>query len=420
MRYSFSMKLFSDIVLDLVGSRLSGKKLLVMQFFHGFLFLYHVVLRHESKGLLLQGAGMLGVLSCVFLVLSSLHLLKTVFAALAFFNSFQISSALAAGIRMGRSKKRKQLPRNVWVTKLNHLETMIECTHDMVPIGRFHCQIAQRHQGFLSPLGEASSKRQSCTMLEFQWLKPSPSYTCAYHLMFFWCQFVPTHQWYNLVYFYCTILYIFTVYPKEMQRIWWVQISWTSRKNLQVSPLTKHVGEAQLYVFCRSRGVDDWPIDWWGFCIEGGVLVDLPDLAAWLAPGSCKMLGACRRYTFQKGLIGSGFILDPNRKNTWIYLPCATPCYDFWCDIKLQYGGPPLIQLDWHFSMSTWGKAPESTWVGGSKGRVLLASMKYVGGQSDENPFQAQKKKQNEEKMRTKIHDEIMIAMVDDFENLLA
>ena len=107
-----------------------------------------------------------------------------------------------------------------------------------------------------------------------------------------------------------TILYIFTVYPKEMQRIWWVQISWTSRKSLQVSPLTKHVGEAQLYVFCRSRGVDDWPIDWWGFCIEGGVLVDLPDLAAWLAPGSCKMLGACRRYTFQKGLIGSGFILE--------------------------------------------------------------------------------------------------------------
>lgn len=167
------------------GQQVVRKKLLVMQFFHGFLFLYHVVLRHESKGLLLQGAGMLGVLSCVFLVLSSLHLLKTVFAALAFFNSFQISSALAAGIRMGRSKKRKQLPRNVWVTKLNHLETMIECTHDMVPIGRFHCQIAQRHQGFLSPLGEASSKRQSCTMLEFQWLKPSPSYTCAYRLMFF-------------------------------------------------------------------------------------------------------------------------------------------------------------------------------------------------------------------------------------------
>ena len=197
------MKLFSDIVLDLVGSRLSGKKLLVMQFFHGFLFLYHVVLRHESKGLLLQGAGMLGVLSCVFLVLSSLHLLKTVFAALAFFNSFQISSALAAGIRMGRSKKRKQLPRNVWVTKLNHLETMIECTHDMVPVGRFHCRIAQRHQGFLSPFGEASSKRQSCTMLEFQWLKPSPSYTCAYRLMFFWCQFVPNQQWYNRGYFYC-------------------------------------------------------------------------------------------------------------------------------------------------------------------------------------------------------------------------
>ena len=60
------MKLFSDIVLDLMGSRLSGKKLLVMQFLQGFLFLYHVVLRHESKGLLLQGAGMLWVLSCVF------------------------------------------------------------------------------------------------------------------------------------------------------------------------------------------------------------------------------------------------------------------------------------------------------------------------------------------------------------------
>ena len=67
--------------------------------------------------------------------------------------------------------------------------------------------------------------------------------------------------------------------------------------------------------------------------------------------------------------------------------------------------------------MSTWGKAPESTWVGGSKGRVLLASMKYVWGtvwgQSDEkNPFQAQKKKQNEDEN----HDEIMIAMVDAFE----
>eukprot|EP00438_Fugacium_kawagutii_P022349 Skav233115 [mRNA] locus=scaffold1342:331198:332816:- [translate_table: standard] len=31
---------------------------------------------------------------------------------------FKISSALAAGIRMGRSKKRKKLPRNVWAAEL--------------------------------------------------------------------------------------------------------------------------------------------------------------------------------------------------------------------------------------------------------------------------------------------------------------
>ena len=66
-----------------------------------------------------------------------------------------------------------------------------------------------------------------------------------------------------------------------------------------------------------------------------------------------------------------------NRNHTWIYLPCATPYYDFSCDIKLRYGGPPFIQLDWHFSLSTWGKAPESTWVGGSKGRVLLAKHQW-------------------------------------------
>lgn len=156
--------------------------------------------------------NVVGVILCFFLALSSFHLLKTVFAALAFFNSFQISSALAAGIRMGRSKKRKQLPRNVWVTELNHLETIIECTHHMVPVGRFHCRIAQRHQGFLSPFGEASSKRQSCTMLEFQWLKPSPSYTLPFDVLLMPICSQPTVVQ--------SILYVFTVYPKEMQRIW--------------------------------------------------------------------------------------------------------------------------------------------------------------------------------------------------------
>ena len=110
---------------------------------------------------------------------------------------------------------------------------------------------------------------------------------------------------------------------------------------------------------------------------------------------------------FKRDWLASGSFWTRTEKNTWIYLPCATPYDDFWCDIKLQYGEPPFIQLDWHFSMSTWGKAPESTWVGGSKGRCFTSktSMKYVWGQSDENQFQAQKKKRDEEKNEDKNND---------------
>ena len=238
------------------------------------------------------------------------------FAALAFFNSFQISSALAAGIRMGRSKKRKQLPRNVWVTKLNHLETMIECTHDMVPVGRFHCRIAQRHQGFLFSVRWSIFKAPE---LHDIGVSMAETFTFLHLCLPFDVLLMPICSHPTVVQS-CIYIYILLLYPKEMQRIWWVQISWTSRKNLQVSPLTKHVGEAQLCIIL-SITWRRWLADRLG---EASALREAFwwTCRTWLL-GWHQDLVRCLEHVgdthFKRDWLASGSFWDPNRNHTWIY-----------------------------------------------------------------------------------------------------